>query len=656
MDDAYRADHLMERQRRKRRLWLILAGGAGAVLAALVLAGVLGWAWAFHDLPDAPENADELWAVRREASVTLLDADGQVVAVRGPLYARTVRLAELPEHVPQAFLAIEDRRFYEHDGVDRRGLVRAMMRNLAAGRVVQGGSTLTMQLVKNLILTDERTMRRKLQEIRLAWAIEDRLSKTQILELYLNRIYLGARAYGLEAAAQRYFGKTSAELTLPEAALLAALPKAPSRLDPTTNLSAAQARAARVIEAMLEAEFITEVEAAEALANPAAPIEESGPGDDPDWGYVFDFALAELERLVADAPPDVVIQTTIDPDLLAEAQNAVNTVLEAEGEAASASQAALIALAPDGAVLAMAGGRDYRTSQYNRAVQAHRQPGSAFKPIVFAAALEAGRSPSSAYWDEPIDLEGWSPQNFSGGYQGLVTLQEALKRSINTVAAQIVDELGAEAIVEIGGRLGIRSELAAHRSIALGTLEVTLLELTGAYAVFANDGRRQTPFLVTQINDSRGGALYRRTAQPPPLALDQGQAREMSTMLQDVVMTGTGRAARLGERPAAGKTGTSQSFRDAWFVGFTADYIAGVWVGNDDDSPMDDVTGGGLPAQIWRRFMTAAHQGLPVSPLAGEAPRARSEEDERRAAFYSDLSASFSTLLSEAGGEASDEP
>jgi penicillin-binding protein 1A len=656
MDDAYRADQMMEKDRRLKRVWLILAGAAGAVMAALLLAGVLGWAWAFHDLPETPEDAAELWAVRREASATLLDANGDVVSVRGPLYARAVRLEELPEHVPQAFLAIEDRRFFEHDGVDRRGLVRAMLRNLSAGRVVQGGSTLTMQLVKNLILTDERTMRRKLQEIRLAWAIEDVLSKTEILELYLNRIYLGARAYGLEAAAQRYFGKTSADLTLPEAALLAALPKAPSRLDPTSNLSAAQARAATVIEAMLEAEFISEAEAAEALANPAAPIEASGPGDDPAWGYVFDFALAEVERLVADAPPDVVIQTTIDPAFLAEAQDAVSVVLDVEGEAAQASQAALIALAPDGAILALAGGRDYRESQYNRAVQAHRQPGSAFKPIVFAAALEAGRSPSSAYWDEPIDLEGWSPQNFGGGYQGLVTLQEALKRSINTVAAQIVEEVGAEAIVEIGRRFGIRSELAAHRSIALGTLEVTLLELTGAYSVFANDGRRVTPFLVTQISDSRGGALYRRTEPVTPVALEPAQARDMSTMLQDVVLTGTGRRAQLGERPTAGKTGTSQSFRDAWFVGFTADYIAGVWVGNDDDSPMADVTGGGLPARIWRRFMAAAHRGVPVSPLAGEAPRPRSEEDERRAAFYSDLSASFSVLLSETEAEPASDP
>ena len=643
----YRADHMMERARRERRNRILLGGAAGGIAAGAVIGFMLFWAWAFHDIPPPPRDAAELWAARREASVTLTDREGDILAIRGPYYARAVSLDELPDHVPQAFLAIEDQRFFQHDGVDRRGIARALWRNFTAGRTVQGGSTITMQLVKNLILTPERSLRRKLQEIRLAWAIEAMLSKTEILELYLNRIYLGARAYGIEAAAQRYFGKSATELNLAEAALIAALPKAPSRLDPTANLDAARARASQVLAAMVEAGYITEGERAAAEAEPAELTPGADPaGDDSEWGYVFDYAAAEVERLIAGAPPDLVIRTTIDPDLTLAAHDTIETVLEADGERLNAGQAAIVLLEPDGAIRALAGGRNYLDSQYNRATQAHRQPGSAFKPIVFAAALEAGLTPYSAFWDEPIDLEGWSPENFGGNYRGLVTLQEALKRSINTVAAQIVEEVGAQTIVEIAQRFGIGSDLQPLPSIALGSLEVTLLELTSAYAVFANDGRRRPPYLIASITDSRGETIYQRPAHAGTQAFETELARTMSTMMQDVVLSGTGRRAALPDgRAVAGKTGTSQSFRDAWFVGFTADYTAGVWVGNDDDSPMIDVTGGGLPAEIWRRFMTVAHEGLPARPLSGEAPRTRSEREERLAAFYSDLSAEFSSVL-----------
>lgn len=645
--EPFRADHMMERQRRERRNRLI----AGGVTAFVLLFGVLFsggvWHWAFHDLPDAPETASELWVTRREPSVTLQDMNGEVLAVRGPLYARAVGLDTLPQHVPQAFLAIEDQRFYEHDGVDRRSVLRAVWVNLLAGRNVQGGSTITMQLVKNLILSPERRLRRKLQEIRLAMALERNLSKTEILELYLNRIYLGARAFGVEAASQRYFDKSATELSLAEAALLAALPKAPSRLDPTVNLEAAQARAATVLDAMLDAGFIDQVAHDDAIANPAVPVE---PDIDPQagvtWGHSFDYAVLEAERLLGpENIPDLVIRTTIDPQLTLAAGEAAEQVLENDGSSQGASEAAIILLAQDGAVRAMHGGRDYLQSQFNRATQAQRQPGSAFKPIVFTAALEAGYAPSTAVWDEPVDLEGWTPQNFSGNYRGLVTLQEALKRSINTVAAQIGDELGIERIVELGQRLGIRSNLPALPSIALGAAEANLLELTAAYSVFPRNGQRFDPYFVTSISNSRGDVLYEHPEREAQQVVTRDVALAMSTMMQDVVLTGTGRRAALTDRSVGGKTGTSQSFRDAWFIGFTEDYTAGVWVGNDNDSPMQDVTGGGLPAQIWQRFMTAVHADLPPRDLSAAAPRTRSERDERLAAFYSELTEAFETLL-----------
>lgn len=644
--EPFRADHMMERERRERRNRILFGSGAGLVVLLALISVLAVWQWAFHDMPEAPQSAAELWSVRREPAVVLQDRNGNTLAVRGPLYAQAVALEQLPDHVPQAFLAIEDQRYYQHSGVDFRGLARAVWRNVTAGELVQGGSTITMQLVKNLILTPDRHLRRKLQEMRLARALERHLTKDEILELYLNRIYLGARAYGIEAAARRYFGKSATELTLAEAAMLAALPKAPSRLSPTTNLAAAQARAAQVLAAMEEAGFITAEQHAQALENPAVPVADtSDPNATSNWGHAFDYALAEAERLLPDMAPDLVIRTSLDPRLTRAAQQVIETRLDADGQSLNASEAAIMLLAPDGAIRAFAGGRDYQTSQFNRAIQAQRQPGSAFKPIVFAAALEAGYDPSSAVWDEPVDLEGWTPENFGGNYRGLVTLQEALKRSINTVAAQVANQVGISRIVEMGHRLGIASNLPELPAIALGAAEVNLLELTAAYSVFNNDGAYRQPYFITAITNSRGEVLYERQPTGARRAMSAEHAQAMSTMLQDVVLTGTGRGATLPGRRSAGKTGTSQSFRDAWFVGFTADYTAGVWVGNDDDSPMSDVTGGGLPAAIWRDFMVRAHEGLPARDLSATAPRSRSEREERLAAFYSDLSEAFSVLL-----------
>lgn len=590
----------------------------------------------------------DLWEVRRESSVTLLGANGERLVVRGPRYERPVRLAELPPHVPQAFIAIEDRRFYEHDGVDRRGLIRAVMVNIRAGSTVQGGSTLTMQLVKNLILSPERTIRRKLQEIRIALDLEKRLTKDEILELYLNRVYLGERAYGIEAAAQTYFAKSATELTVAEAAILAALPKAPSRLAPTDNMAEARERAEDVLQAMLDAQFIDPLTYLNAVTMPAELVASQEEGFDPAlFGHVFDAAVAEAEAVLGEALPAVVtLKTSIDPVLQRAAHRAVNQRLETQGAERNVGEAALTAMGLDGRVRAMIGGRNYQESQFNRATQAERQPGSAFKPVVFIAGFEAGMDPSTTFRDRPIDIEGWTPENYGGGFRGMVTIADALKRSINTIAAQAGSEVGAEAVAEMAARLGVSSQLAVVPALSLGAGETHLIDMTAVYGVFANDGRRTDPVLVTEIRDARGDLLW---AAPEPGAgepvIEREHARWMSTMLQSVVLDGTGTGARLQGHVAAGKTGTSQNSRDAWFVGYTGHLVAGVWVGNDDDTPTDAVTGGQIPARIWQSFMTEAHQGLEPRALSAPAPRRRTAREEGLAAFYSDLSARFDALL-----------
>jgi len=624
---------------------LLIAGLAVAAGAA----GHAGWRWAFHDMPALPESADALWDVRREPSVTVLADDGTVLGVRGPLYARPVTLDSLPAYVPQAFIAIEDRRFYDHAGFDRRAIARSMLVNLRAGRIVQGGSTLTMQLVKNLVLSPERTLRRKIQEVRLAVMMETLLSKQEILELYLNRVYLGEQAYGIEAAAQHYFNKPASELTLQEAAILAALPKAPTRLAPTENMQAAVERARDVLRAMLEEGYIDPVAYLTAVAIPAELAGELAEAVNPAlYGHVFDAALAEARRRLGEdgATPDLVVTTTIDPALQAAAQGALEDVLASQGAARNADEGALVAIAPNGAVRAMIGGRDYTASQFNRATQARRQPGSAFKPIVFAAAFEARLHPHTVFVDEPLDIDGWSPRNFGGGHRGRITITDALKHSINTVAAQAGVRAGIENVAEMGARLGITTPLPPFPALALGAGETYLIDLTAAYTVFANDGMRRNPYLVSQIRNSRGDLLW---AAPEDhegeRVITVEHARWISTMLQGVVLEGTGTRAQLPGHRAAGKTGTSQNSRDAWFAGYTGHLTAGVWVGNDDDTPMNAVTGGALPAEIWRRFMTAAHQDLDPVPLAAPVPRRRTQREEALAAYYSSLSARFDDIL-----------
>ena len=535
---------------------------------------------------------------------------------------------ELPPYLPRAVLAAEDRRFYAHRGVDGRGLLRALWRDLREGRRAEGGSTLTQQLARNLFLGPEQTVRRKAQEAVLALELEGRIPKDRLLELYLDRTYFGAGAYGIDAAARLWFGRPARELDLPQSAFLAALPEAPSRMSRETDLLAARARAARILAAMRAEGWIGADAQAAATAHPAAPVPVAAGGEG-DLGPVLDLAAAEA-RARASGRPDLVVRLTVDPRLQRLAAEAVRAGV-ADAAAQGATQGALAALAPDGAVVALQGGVEPRAGGYDRAVQALRQPGSAFKPLVYAAALAEGVKPDDVREDAPVDVGGWRPQNFGGGYAGAVTVAEALARSINTVAVRLTREVGPERVARLARSFGVTTLPARPGpSIALGAYEVRLLELVGAYGVIQGGGLRRSPYLVETVTDARGALLWRHAPEGWRV-YDAGHAAALVRMMEGVVEHGTGREAALG-RPAAGKTGTTQNHRDAWFVGFTPDYVAGVWLGDDRGRPMAGVTGGEAPARAWARFMRGAHEGLPVRGF--EAPAA---DGDGRAAFYGRL-------------------
>ena len=580
-----------------------------AVLTLWVSLGIGGVAFYYAiDLPDT----SNLWATQQRPSVTLVDHKNRKLLTRGASFGVPVTINELPHYLPKAVLATEDRRFYHHIGVDLVGLARAAVANWREGKVVQGGSTITQQLAKNLFLNPERRMKRKIQEVMLALWLEQRFTKDQILSLYLNRVYLGAGTYGVEAAAQRYFGKSARDVTLGEAALLAGLLKAPSRYAPTRNAARAQARAETVLLKMVEAGYITDAERWRAQKTAPRYVKNSAYAG---LNYFADWVLDQIPTLIGDIDADLIVQTTIDKDLQAQAEKAVELTLKRDGVKLRFSEAALVTLTPNGAVRAMVGGRSYQASQFNRVVSAKRQPGSAFKPFVFLTALESGFRPDDLIDDAPIQIGNWAPRNFSETYRGEISLKEALAQSANSVAVRLAERVGPSQIVATAQRLGITSDLAANRSLPLGTSEVSLLELTGAYAPFANGGSQAVTHGITRITTADGGFLYERRGSGLGSVIQRQIVGAMNQMLQEVVLSGTGRKANLGTRAAAGKTGTSQDNRDAWFVGYTADLVTGVWVGNDNNSPMGRVTGGRVPTVIWKDFMLAAHRDLPLRLL-----------------------------------------
>ena len=597
-------------------------GGRGWRIAAILLllvllGGALGAAWVWKSYisttPPIPSR-EALWTVGRTPGMTFLDRNGKIIATRGARHGQRVTLQSLPPYVPQAFLAAEDRRFYKHGPVDAVGILRAARANLSAGSIIQGGSTLTQQIAKTLFLTPDQTFKRKVQEMLLAWRLEKMLSKDEILELYLNRVFFGANAYGVDAAAETYFGRPASQLSLSQAALLAALPKAPSRLSPSRDLPGAIARSHLVLTRMRQEGWISASDEAAALASPPQLAPEAP--DEGDFGYVLDLAAAQAQPLAGPSAPDLVLHLSIDPTLQTTAAQIVRRVMESEGKKAGAQQAAVVLLGPDGAIRALVGGVEHRYSPFDRASQARRQPGSSFKPFIYAAALEIGLKPTDTRVDAPVQLGPWSPQNYGGGYVGPVTLAEALARSINTVAVRVAQEVGSHKIGDLAARFGLTDIPSdPDLSVALGAYEVNLLELTSGFQVFQQGGLRVPSYLIDEIDTADGRLLYRRAPSAPIRVYDEGLDGTMIQMMKGVIEHGTGVHAAFG-RPAAGKTGTSQNWRDAWFVGFTPDWTCGVWVGNDDDKPMDKVTGGDLPAQIWRRLMMVAHQGLPGRDFA----------------------------------------
>ncbi|MCZ8043661.1 MAG: penicillin-binding protein 1A [Beijerinckiaceae bacterium] len=572
----------------------------------------LGGLVAYHAAQLPPIN--QLTVPKRPPNIAILAADGSLLANRGETGGRTITIGEVPPYLPKAFVAIEDRRFYDHFGIDPIGLGRALVNNLRRAGGVQGGSTLTQQLAKNLFLTQERTAARKIQEAILALWLERTYSKDQILELYLNRVYFGSGAYGVEAAAQRYFNKSARSVTIAEAAMLAGLVQAPSRLAPNRNPEAAEKRAQLVIAAMADQGLISQNAAKTALVAPAEAAERIGAGS---VNYAADYVMDVLDDFIGAVEGDVTVLTTIDTKLQSSAETILVEALAAQGAKQGVSQGAVVSMASDGGIRALIGGRDYTKSQFNRATAAKRQPGSAFKPFVYLTALEKGLTPDTIRDDSPVSFKGWEPENYSRNYRGPVTLQTALAHSLNTIAARLINEVTPREVIRTAQRLGINSALQPNLSLALGTSEVTPVELTAAYATFANGGQSVLPYVIREVKSSAGKVVYARKAASFGPVIQPQTLSMMNAMLHQVMVSGTGAKANIPGWEVGGKSGTTQDFRDAWFVGYTARLVTAVWLGNDDNSAMKRVAGSGLPADIWGKYMKAAHAGMQPAPLPG---------------------------------------
>ena len=610
-DDSAPRETRKRRRSRGRRSALGRMFYWGAVLAVWAIIAAIGLViWIGAHLP--PIQSLEI--PKRPPSVLILGAGGTTLATRGDMGGAAVTLRELPDYVPKAFIAIEDRRFYSHHGVDPLGILRALLHDVLRRGNAQGGSTITQQLAKNLFLTQERTVSRKLQEVALAFWLEHRFTKSQILELYLNRVYFGSGAYGIEAAAQRYFGKSARQLTVAEAALLAGLVQSPSRLAPSHNPDGAERRARVVLADMADQKLIGEDAEKLALAHPARAVKPAGADS---LNYVADWVMDAVNDYVGRFEEDIVVETSIDPALQGAAEHALDDALREKGEKFGISEGAIVAMTPDGIVRALVGGRSYAESQFNRAIAAKRQPGSAFKPFVYLTALEHGLTPDTVRDDGPISVKGWKPENYEHEFMGPVTLTTALANSLNTVSVRLILEVGPAAVARTAYRLGIDSKLDPNPSLALGTSGVSPLELVSAYAPFANGGFAAVPHAIEKIKGTDGTILYARATQAVGRIVDARYAAMMNSMLHETIASGTGRHADLPGWSAAGKTGTSQDYRDAWFVGYTSHMVAGIWLGNDDNSPTRKAVGGGLPVDVWSRFMRAAHQGIAPTGLPG---------------------------------------
>ncbi|HBU96819.1 MAG TPA: penicillin-binding protein [Thalassospira lucentensis] len=562
-------------------------------------------------------------ASERKPSIRIISIDGATLATYGNRYGNPVEVRDLPDYVGQAFVSIEDRRFYDHFGIDIIGILRATWANLTAGRITEGGSTITQQLAKNLFLSPERSFGRKIEEVLLALWLEFKFDKQQILSLYLNRIYFGSGVYGIDAAARHYFGTDPRRLNLYEAAVLAGLPKAPSRYNPMVDPVQAAERANLVLDALVSTGALNKARADRAKQTRVRTARKANTG--PGVRYFSDWVLDRVRDYVGYVDQDLQVHTTLDSRLQEVAEFNLERALTSPGAVQKrVGQAALLAMTPDGAVRALVGGRDYFESQYNRVTQARRQPGSVFKLFTYLAGLDNGLGSNDWMRDIEISINGWEPRNFDRKHHGTMSIRDALATSNNSIAVQLAMEVGLDKVIQKARDMGVSSTLNREPSLALGTSEVSMLELTGAYAIVANGGFSVFPHAVSKITGRSGEVLYQRTDDFPSRLMNPLHAGEMNNMLASVIAKGTGRNAII-DRPAAGKTGTTSDYRDAWFIGYTAELVAGVWMGNDDGSPMDEVTGGDLPAKLWHDFMLHAHQNLPVRSL-GKAALARSKK------------------------------
>ncbi|MDH7806259.1 MULTISPECIES: transglycosylase domain-containing protein [unclassified Rhizobium] len=567
------------------------------------------------------EETKKDWRYRGDFAVTFLDRYGNTIGHRGIIHEDSVPIDQMPDHFIKAVLATEDRRFFDHFGIDFIGLARAMSENARAGGVVQGGSTLTQQLAKNLFLTNERSLERKIKEAFLALWLEANMSKKEILSLYLDRAYMGGGTFGAAAAAQFYFGKNLTDVTLAESAILAGLFKAPAKYAPHVNLPAARARANTVLSNLVQSGLMTEGQVIGARRNPATVIDRA---DVKAPDYFLDWAFDEVQRLAAQGrfkDHTVVVRTTIDTGLQQAAEQAMEMELREYGEGYRVKQGAMVMIENGGALRAMVGGRDYGESQFNRATAALRQPGSSFKVYTYSAAMEKGMKPETLISDAPVTWRGWSPQNYGRSYAGKVTLQVALAKSYNTVPVRLAkDVLGTQVIVDTAKAMGVATPLRSDKTIPLGTSELTVLDQATAYAVFPADGMQSRRHGIEQVLDYEGKVLYDfgRDEEPAKRVLSEEANSKMNQMLVTIPVMGTARRGALENGiVSGGKTGTSQAYRDAWYVGFTGNYTTAVWFGNDDFTPMNNMTGGALPAMTFKRLMDYAHQGMELRPIPG---------------------------------------